>query len=154
MGLPYKPGVQGNGEKVSLYPLGRFVRAAWSPASGGAPRKLPVGLMDVCLSLATHQLSHLPLLTVGCSLLSMKPSISPCSCLRPPGALWVALPLIHLGAITSFIFSSPFLHSCPTPAACFIPLSQSSHAAVSKVKYIKKTLEVNPNINIFQNIPV
>ena len=146
--------MQGNGAKVSLYPLGRFVRAVRSPPSGRAPRKLPVGLMDVCLSLATHQLSHLPLLTVGCSLLSLKPSISPCSCLRPPGALWIALPLIPLDAVTSFIFSSLFLHSCSTPAACFIPLSQSSHAAVSKVKHITKTLEVNQNINIFQNIPV
>lgn len=79
--------MQGNGAKVSLYPLARFVGAMWSSPSGGAPRKLPVGLMDVCLSLASHQLSHLPLLAVGCNLLSPKPSISPCSCLRPPGAL-------------------------------------------------------------------
>lgn len=140
---------------MSLYPPARFVRASWSPPSDGAPRKLPVGLMDVCLSLATHQLSRLPLFTVGCNLLSPKPSISPCSCLGPPGALRIALPLIHLDAVASFVFSSLFLHLCPTPAACFIPLSQSSHAAVSvsKDKHIMKTLEVNPNISIFQNAP-
>lgn len=117
--------MQGSGAKVSLYPPARFVRASWSPPSDGAPRKLPVGLMDVCLSLATHQLSHLPLFTVGCNLLSPKPSISPCSCLGPPGALRIALPLIHLDAVASFVFSSLFLHLCPTPAACFIPLSRS-----------------------------
>lgn len=147
--------MQGSGAKVSLYPPARFVRASWSPPSDGAPRKLPVGLMDVCLSLATHQLSRLPLFTVGCNLLSPKPSISPCSCLGPPGALRIALPLIHLDAVASFVFSSLFLHLCPTPAACFIPLSQSSHAAVSVTedKHIMKTLEVNPNISIFQNTP-
>lgn len=147
--------MQGNGAKVSLYPPARFVRASWSPPSDRAPRKLPVGLMDVCLSLATHQLSLLPLFTVGCNLLCPKPSISPCSCLGPPGALRIALPLIYLDAVASFIFSSLFLHLCSTPAACFIPLSQSSYAAVSvsKDKHIMKILEVNPNISIFQNAP-
>lgn len=104
---------------MSLYPPARFVRASWSPPSDGAPRKLPVGLMDVCLSLATHQLSHLPLFTVGCNLLSPKPSISPCSCLGPPGALRIALPLIYLDAVASFVFSSLFLHLCPHSSSMF-----------------------------------
>lgn len=90
---PYKPLCSETKRSVPVFT--GFVRAPCALPSAWAPGALPVGLMDVRFFSLVAPLSHLPLLTRGCSPVSPNPSINPCDGPQPPRALLFGLPLTH-----------------------------------------------------------